>query len=99
MMDWVVHSLPWWVWGIPIAAAVGLVFHLVGVKGGVAAIIAGGLALFGARQKQAGYRAAKEENERDAWEQVNNAENARAASYRDTDDPERLRENDGYRRE
>lgn len=94
-------DLPVWAWiliAVTIPAAF-TVWKLLGLRAaGVVAVIGGAAAVL-ARAKQSGYKEAKQENERDAWEQVNNAENARAVSYRDTADPERLREDDGYRRD
>lgn len=105
MGNWLTYSVPWWAWGIPaLAGLVGAFFYLsrfFGVRNALGAvlIVGSGLALKLSRQrgKQAGWRDRIEREKEDARRVAQKADNAR----RDADalPPERLRDDDGYKRD
>lgn len=111
-MDWlstfVLFHLPWWVWVpvalIIVAAIVIPLVRLVGLKRAleIAAAVAaalGGLILI-QRARQEGWRAREAKGERDAQSAIDKAERARRDAYDQfTARPDRLRDNDGHRRD
>lgn len=106
-MDWLIYSLPWWVQAM-IGAALAAPFLFLVARGlGLsralkATLVTGGLLVAFAlerRARQAGWTARMKREARDGDALVEKAGRARAASAASAaDDPQRLRDDDGFRR-
>lgn len=64
-MNWLTDAMPWWLWGIPAAGVVFLVWKFFGLRASLAALGGMALAMFGARQQQAGQRKAQEKRQKE----------------------------------
>lgn len=111
MLDWlwhlIVYSIPWWVWAvlavsiaiwvfIMIRLAVGPKTALVIVGSGLAAAA---VAILTQRAAKSGYEDRGREEQKNAETTLDRAHDARAdAAARDAD-PDRLRDDDGFRRD
>lgn len=98
MIEWLIYAVPWWVW-----AAVGLTVALVihqtfGFKAAAVAVVVAIAGVFQARARQQGWKDAQARGERDARAIIERANEVRRdADLRNAGD--RLREDDGYRRD
>lgn len=99
MMQWLLNSVPWGVWIIPLGALVFLAWYLLGSKGAAGATVGAMIALISARSRQKGYDAARRENEDHADDLINEGVKARRDADRRNADPSELRKTDGYRRD
>lgn len=105
LLDWFDFGLPWWVWTAPAVAGVVAIFIAVsrvfGVRNAiVAAAVAAAYAvseLSRKRGRQEGWKERIDREKRDAEEIVRRAESARNRAG--AADPERLRDDDGFRRD
>lgn len=64
-MSWITDGMPWWLWSIPAAGVVFLVWKFFGLRASLAALVGVALAVFGARQQQAGQRKAQEKRQKE----------------------------------
>ena len=103
LVEWITFGLPWWLWAFPavlIAAAIFFaVSRVVGVRNAIAAASIVGsamlLALSRHRGRQDGW-AERIKQENDDAQQI--SERAEKARNRVNTSPERLRDDDGFRR-
>lgn len=105
IVEWLDFGLPWWLWlgpaGVGVAAAFIAVSRVFGVRNALAA--AGALAAFALlavtrqRGRQEGWNKRIEKEERDAANTIRRAEEARRRAQSVPD--ERLRDDDGFRRD
>lgn len=108
MSEWLGYAVPWWVWTLPALAAVAAIViplvRIVGLSralqiGGAVAAFLGGLIMI-RRARQEGWNAREAKGERDAQAAMEEAERVRRdAMDRFTSRPDRLRDDDGHRRD
>ena len=105
MGTWLTYSLPWQLWAIPsVALLVGLfivVSRTFGIRNAIIAVVIFGAGTFiklvDHRGRQIGWDSRVKREKEDAQRVVDRAEKARrAAAHADT---ERLRDDDGFRRD
>lgn len=106
LLDMALYGVPWWVWAIPVpAAALALFLFLSRSFGLRSAIYATGAFLMAFltahsfhKGRQRGWEDRVRKDERDAQELVNRIKRARDTANSRNADPERLREDDGFKR-
>ncbi|MFG1464228.1 hypothetical protein V5F77_15160 [Xanthobacter sp. DSM 24535] len=99
LLDWIAYQLPWWVLAIPALVAVLAVARLAGLRAAVTVGLAAAAILIGRRGAQQGWAAREAKGERDAQTAIERARDARAAALRRDGVAERLRDDDGWRRD
>lgn len=105
MITWLSHSLPWWVWGAPSIALLAGLFIFVsrtfGIRNAIVAVAVIGssmiLKLTDHRGRQRGWDERIKQEKEDAQRVVDRAEKARRDAA--AAPPERLRDDDGFRRD
>lgn len=104
MWDWLTYDVPWWVWAFPLAggAAAGFISlsRVMGWRNALVAVVtataAATASLSRLRGRQEGWKARVKKDTRDAEKLVEKIKRARRDSA--ARDPERLRDDDGYKR-
>ena len=108
MFEFLSYSVPWWAWGIPSGLTlIGLFFIVTKYFGHRNAIYATAiyafvalLALIDRRGRQKGWQAREEKGNKDAENIIKRVEAARHRTRTIIrDNPDRLRDDDGFRRE
>lgn len=107
LWDFLVYSIPWWVWLWVALLAIGLFLVWARSVGGIknALMIAGGVALavtaglLTLKGRQQGARDQQQKEQRNADKTLDAAHKARARARDDLADPSRLRDDDGFRRD
>lgn len=106
-MNWLTYGLGWqWLAlvaaGLLVAVAIPAV-RVLGLSAGLRGVAAIGavmvLLLHGRKQRQQGWKDAQEQGKRNAENAIEKARTARADADRRNSDVERLREDDGWRRD
>lgn len=111
MLDWIwqaiIYNVPWWVWLWLGLLAIAVILYMVRQVGGLknALMIAGAAAvalaagLVHVRARQQGARDQQVKEQKNANTTLDNAHDARADVRSGDDDPSRLRDDDGFRRD
>ncbi len=95
---WLAYGVPWWIWaGVAGLAALALA-HFVGVRLALVFAALATVLVAYRRGAQAGWQQHRTKEERDGQAAVDLAARARRAAERRDDDPVRLRDDDGWRR-
>lgn len=88
----------WYVWGGLGLVLAGAVWFYLGNKAGIAVAVAIALEALRRKIKSDGISEERERNERDAWDAISKANDARNGSYTDSSSG-KLYEDDGHRRD
>ena len=96
---WLAYGVPSWLWTGVAGVAVQSVARVLGVRGAMMAAALTAVLLAYRRGAQAGWTDRQAKREHDAQAAVDQADAARRAAERDADDPRRLRDSDGWRRD
>lgn len=99
ILDALIAAVPWWVWLAAGVVVLASVHRLVGWKGIVAGASALLAVLLHKRGQSVGESRILKKANRDADKAIKRANEVRARSNANNADPERMRDNDGYRRD
>lgn len=99
MIEWLSYKIPVEIMFAGAAVAVFFIWRYFGLRAVLGAIIGFLLLLAKAAGRQEGWNKREEKGRKDAHQVVRKARDARADSDRINSDPERLRDDDGFRRD
>lgn len=99
MIEWLTYNIPVEIWVVGASAAVFFIWRYFGLRAALGAILGFLVFIAQLRGRQQGWKERERKGNEDAQKAVRDARDARADSARINSDPERLRDNDGFRRE
>ena len=99
MIEWIVSLIPWWLWAIVAVVVLGAVHRLAGGwRNMLIAATALGAVLMFKRGQHVGETREQKKAAKDAEKAIKRADKVRNRVNARNSDPQRLRENDGFKR-